>query len=93
VHTLPTGKHGWQTVAVGPGGRLLASGDPDRMIRLWDVASGRELASWPAHDSAVTVLRFSRDGATLYSGGADGALKLWNLTLIQQGLADLGLGW
>jgi WD40 repeat protein len=71
----------------------VASGGEDRMIHLWDVASGRELVRWPAHDGALTALRFSKDGNTLYSGSRDGALKLWNLPVIRQGLAELGLDW
>jgi myo-inositol 2-dehydrogenase / D-chiro-inositol 1-dehydrogenase len=57
------------------------------------VASGRELVHWPAHDGELTALRFSRDGETLYSGGSDGALKVWNLPYIRKELALLGLDW
>lgn len=71
----------------------MASGGEDRTVRLWQAATGVELAQWEAHDEEVTALAFSHDGATLASGGADGTLRLWNLATIRQGLADLGFDW
>jgi WD40 repeat protein len=93
VQSWKTEPESWGAAAVGPGGKLVASGGEDRMIHVWDVQSGRELASWPAHDGAVTALAFSKDGATLYSGSSDGVLKLWNLPYIRKELAALGLDW
>jgi cytochrome c len=64
-----------------------------RLVRSRNVATGRELARWQGHDGGVTVLLFSKDGRTLYSGGQDGTLKLWNLPFIRQELKKLGLDW
>jgi WD40 repeat protein len=63
------------------------------MIRLWDTTTGRELARWQGHDGGVSALLFSKDGRTLYSGGQDGTLKLWNLPFIRQELRKLKLDW
>ena len=57
------------------------------------MASGREMARWEAHESAVTALSFHPDGKTLASGSKDGTLKLWNLPLIRRELESLGLDW
>jgi WD40 repeat protein len=79
------------SIAVSPDGGVLATGE--RLVRLWDARTGRELARWDAHGSPVTALAFSPDGNLLVSGAADGSVKLWDLPLIRKGLAELDLDW
>jgi WD40 repeat protein len=68
-----------------PDGRTLALGwSDDPMVRLWDVASGKELAPLcgDAADSALDVIAYSPDGKTLAVGfnqAADGELWLWDV--------------
>jgi WD40 repeat protein len=52
----------------------------DKTIQLWDVATGRELASLPSPDSAhdILALAFSPDGKQLASLDA-GAIQVWDL--------------
>lgn len=47
-------------------------------IRLYDVASGKELLTKPSHKGHVYSLAFTPDGGTLLSGGADGAIGIWD---------------
>jgi WD40 repeat protein len=86
-------KGDWQVFTLNADSTLAASGGEDKMLHLCDVASGRELARWPAHDDSVTALQFSRDGQTLYSGSQDGTLKIWNLSFIRRELKSLDLDW
>jgi WD40 repeat protein len=65
-------------VVFSPDGRLALSGSADRELKLWEVASGRELRSFTGHTSGITSLAFSPDGRLALSGG-DFALRLWEV--------------
>jgi len=70
-------------------GALLWSGSVDSTLRVWDLASGKCLATLaaanggPGHTQAVTCLEFvPNTGAEPFiaSGAADNAVKLWGTT-------------
>lgn len=65
-------------VAFSPDGSVLASGDSDGRVRLWEVSTGRELHRLSRHTDSVQSLAFSPDGQTLASGG-DNSVWLWEL--------------
>ena len=73
------------TLAFSPCGQYLASGTwwcPgfDKVsIRLWEVASGENIATFWGHSSDVQHLTFSSDGTILASGGFDGTILLWDM--------------
>ena len=48
-------------------------------IRLWEVATGKNIATFWGHTTDVQCFAFSQDGTLLVSGGHDGAIYLWNL--------------
>jgi WD40 repeat protein len=56
--------------AFSPDGRLLATGDPDGVIRVWDVASGRPAGPPLRHPCEVASLAFRPDGRVLLAGYA-----------------------
>ncbi|MGX1887640.1 WD40 repeat domain-containing protein [Streptomyces sp. NPDC055287] len=64
-------------------GRVLATAGDNQTIGLWDVSSlthpkplGQPLTG---HARAVVALAFDSAANTLYSAGADGGTRLWNL--------------
>ena len=48
-------------------------------IRLWDVASGENIATFRGHPTDIQSLAFSPDGTILASGGYGGTILLWDM--------------
>ena len=69
-----------RSVSFSPGGKIVASSSWDKRVKLWDVATGRELKTFIGHQSPVRVVIFSPDGKTLASGSADRSVKLWDVS-------------
>ena len=67
------------SVAFSSDAKVLASGSGDHTIKLWDVASGRELRTLSGHSSDVNSVAFSPDGKLLASGSGDKTIKLWDV--------------
>jgi WD40 repeat protein len=61
-----------------PDGKYLATGDGGGVIKLWNVADGKQLLSYQGHISWIWNVAFSPDGKTLASASADRTVKLWN---------------
>jgi len=66
------------SIALAPDGRQAVSGSEDRTVRLWDVASGRELRRFEGHANEVAAVALSADGRHVISGGGDRVLRLWD---------------
>lgn len=67
------------SVDFGPDGKRVASGSYDSTIKLWDVASGEEIATLRGHTSSVGCVAFSPDGMRLASTSRDDTIKLWDV--------------
>src|SRR5262249_9194526 len=50
----------------------------DRLITLWEVATGKASQNLTGHGGAINGLAFSPDGKTLASGAYDGTVKTWD---------------
>jgi WD40 repeat protein len=69
-------------LALSPDAKILASGagTADSEIRLWHVASGRELGKLNGHRAGIDQLLFFPDGHTLASASRDQTIRLWDVT-------------
>jgi WD40 repeat protein len=71
-------------VSFSPDGRLALTGSADRTMRLWDVASGKELRRFTGHANAVVRVGFTPDGRHALSAASryqtpDGPARVWDL--------------
>jgi WD40 repeat protein len=66
-------------IAFAPDGRTLASASMDKTIRLWDVATAKELGRFQSADGGFNALAFSPDGRILVSGSSDTTVTIWDV--------------
>src|SRR5271165_2058730 len=66
---LGTHAGGASALAFSPDGKWLASAGDDRLIRLWDLQTDKEVRRLEGHQTFIRTLRFSPDGKLLGSAG------------------------
>ena len=69
------------SIAYSPDGTMLASGSIDSTVRLWNVATRRNIATFSGIGEIPSVA-FSSDGTILASGAGDGTVNLWDVGAI-----------
>ena len=80
LHKVISGHLGWvRSVAVEPGNQWFCTGAGDRLIKIWDLASGTLKLSLTGHISTVRGLAVSPRHPYLFSCGEDKMVKCWDL--------------
>jgi hypothetical protein len=68
------------SLAFGPGARQLASGNVDKLVRLWEAGNGREVRRFDGLGAVAIRLAFSPNGkllAALATGGK--SIRIWDV--------------
>jgi WD40 repeat protein len=73
----------WRTyksisVAFSPDGATLATGDAYGEVRVWDLATQREMLVLPDHTFDINDLVFSPNGTTLYAASYERVVRVWD---------------
>eukprot|EP01128_Nolandella_sp_AFSM9_P010241 TRINITY_DN7049_c0_g1_i1.p1 TRINITY_DN7049_c0_g1~~TRINITY_DN7049_c0_g1_i1.p1 ORF type:complete len:504 (-),score=101.94 TRINITY_DN7049_c0_g1_i1:119-1561(-) len=67
------------SVMIHPDGMIVATGTEGNIIRIWDLKSKKNVASFQGHKGSITDLCFSENGYYLATASRDKLLKLWDL--------------
>lgn len=62
---------------LSPDGRRIATASDDHTVRVWDAVSGAELTVLTGHTGRVSYVRWTSDGKSIVSEGADG-FRTWS---------------
>lgn len=80
AHLMVQAGGAWvDAVAFSPDGRRVLTGGWDKIARLWDVQTGKELQSFVGHSGFVTSVAFSSDGTRVLTGSGDQTARLWDV--------------
>jgi WD domain, G-beta repeat/Planctomycete cytochrome C len=73
-------------LALSPDGKKLASAGTDRLLRVWDLPSGKLEHTIENHADWVFGLAFAPDGKHLATGSRDKTAKVWDLSAKESAL-------
>jgi WD40 repeat protein len=65
-------------MSFSPDGKLLAAGDRNGVLHVWDAEDGEKVQEMQAHQKTISSLAYSRDGSVLATAGYDAVARLWD---------------
>jgi len=61
------------------GSDTLASGESDNMVRLWNPATGRQIATLSGHTGTISTMTYEPKSQSLVTGSFDASVRFWTL--------------
>jgi tricorn protease-like protein len=72
-------KGGLSGIAFSPDGKLLGTAGGDKVVQLWSLETGKEVARLEGHKGFIRTVAFSPDGKLLASAGDGEGAILWDV--------------
>lgn len=66
-------------VNISPNRNIIASVSDDKTIKLWQLETGKEIATISGHTNFIKAVAFSPNGEILATGSEDKTIKLWDI--------------
>jgi WD40 repeat protein len=67
-----------QSLKITADGAQLITASSDKLVKIWDRVSGKELGALEGHNGPVMAVALSPDGSKLATAGADKEIKVWD---------------
>jgi WD40 repeat protein len=88
------GQQHYRCCAFAPDSSLVATAEPNGRVDVRSLPEGTELIHLPSPKTTqIRAMQFSAKASRLFVLTGTGAIQEWNLSLLRQQLADLGLDW
>jgi len=84
------------SVGLSPDGKRAVSGGSNGAIKVWDIASGKELTTFSgAHTGRIYHVEFSPDGKRIVSCDGSGEINIWDAADVNKPITSIrhGAGW
>ena len=78
LYTLRGHQRSFLAGGFSPDGKRILTAGSDRIAKVWDASTGRELLTLKGHADQVTSAVFSNDGRRIATASLDGTVRLWN---------------
>jgi WD40 repeat protein len=72
------------SMKVSSDGKWLATAGADKLAKVWDLSTHREVAKLEGHAGPVMAVALSKDGTSLAPAGSDKEIKIWKVSTKEQ---------
>ena len=72
------------TLAFDRAGDKLATGGWEKVVKIWDLKSGKELGGLAGHTHSISSVMFNTKGDQVVSASLDGTVRIWNIADARQ---------